>query len=108
MLAAAGYDVVHLRYTKGVLANAPACAAVVLHWKSKWGQRVIQEAKAADLPVLVITSKLADAVKTGEPWADLYLEKPASIEEMAALLIDLSTTKRQHRVSAASVEAGKW
>jgi len=108
VLADAGFRVVHLPYTKGVLTNASTCAVVVLHWKSKRSQRVILEAKASGLPVLVITSRLADAVKAGEPLADLYLEKPASNAEMAAHLSGLSTAKRQHRVSAASVEAGKW
>jgi hypothetical protein len=86
----AGYRIVRTRYRKGVLGG---CGAVVLHWKSKQGQQIIAAAKAAGVPVLVITSKLAAAVQAGEPLADLYLEEPARDEEVVAMLLDIIAPK---------------
>jgi hypothetical protein len=99
-IANAGYRIVPTRYVKGVLSRVVDCAAVVLQWKSKRGQKVIQEAKALGMPVLVVTSKLAAAVQAGAPMADLYLEHPASNEEVATL-IDFIASKRLTLVAAA-------
>jgi DNA-binding response OmpR family regulator len=96
----AGYRVIHTQYSNGVLGSYSNCGGVVLHWKSKKGQQVIEEAKAAGVPILVITSKLAAAVQAGEPFADLYLEEPARDEEVAAMLLEMVTA--QPRALAAS------
>ncbi len=89
MMDNAGYGIIHARYEKGILASVPNCGAIVLHWNFKKDQQVIKEAKAAGLPAMVITSKLALAYDAGDTLADLYLEKPARDEDVAALLIDL-------------------
>jgi DNA-binding LytR/AlgR family response regulator len=101
-IANAGYRIVHTKYVKGILSSVANCAGVVLQWKSKRGQQVIREAKALGMPVLVLTSKLAAAVQAGEPRADLYLEQPASNEEVASML-ELVATKRPILVAAACV-----
>jgi hypothetical protein len=107
-VAESGHKIVPLQYKRGALANVPGCAAVVLHWKSKWGQRVIREAKTAGLPILVVTSKLAAAVRAGKPSADLYLEEPVTDRELAGFLADFVTAKNRQCEAAASVEAGRW
>jgi hypothetical protein len=95
--AKAGCGVVHSQFQAGLLSNATSCVAVVLHWKSREDQQVIKEAKAIGLPIVVITSNLAAAVSAGEPSADLYLEQPARNEEVATMLIEMITVKRQNR-----------
>jgi hypothetical protein len=103
MFEQAGFTIVHARYTKGVLGSSSACGAV-LHWKSKRNQPAIEEAKAAGVPILVVTSKLADAIRAGTS-ADLYLEEPASDEEVATLLLDMVTAKPLARAVAAATGA---
>jgi hypothetical protein len=88
---------------KNAFGSVSTCGAVVVHWKSKREQRVIQEAKAAGIPVLVITSKLAAAYQAGKPYADVYLEEPASDDEVATLLIELANVKLEEPRVAASV-----
>ncbi len=102
LLAPSGLRVAHAKYKPGSLASSSAYCAVVLHWKSKTDQRVIVEAKSLGIPVLVITSKLAEAVQAGGPSADLYLEKPASDIEVATFLSDLATKLQEPRALAAS------
>lgn len=92
LLEKAGYRIIYAQYKKGVLASLSDCAAVVLHWKAKKDQQVIREAKAAGVPVMVITSRLTAAYTAGTPLADLYLEEPALDEDVAGLLIDLVDT----------------
>jgi len=100
MLDKEGHTILHARYKKGILASLSTCAAVVLQWKSKKDQRVIEEAQAAGLPVMVITAKLVDAYSAADPLADLYLEEPASDEDVAALLIDMITSERDTSLAA--------
>ena len=52
------------------------------------------------IPVLVITARLDAAIQAGEPQADLYLEDPASDDEVATLLIDLITAKQNPATEA--------
>ncbi len=89
MLDKAGHRMIYAQYKKGILDSLSTCGAVVLHWKSKKDQQVIGEAKASGLPVMVVTARLPAAYNAGDPLADLYLEQPASDEEVAAFLIDL-------------------
>lgn len=98
-----GGRIIHARCKKHALGSSPTCAAVVVHWKSNRDQRIVQEAKAAGIPVLVITSKLAAAYQAGKPFADVYLEDPVSDDEVATLLIDLATVKSQQSRVAAPV-----
>lgn len=107
MIEKAGYTIVYARYKKGILASVPSCGAVVLHWKSKRDQQVIQEARAAGVPTMVITSKLSAAYDKGDPLADLYLEQPARDEDVAALLIDLMSSA-QHDASATNSRQMKF
>ena len=103
--AKAGCGLVHSQFQPSLLSNETSCVAVVLHWKSMEDQRVIKEAKAIGLPIVVITSKLAAAVSAGEPSADLYLEQPARNEEVATMLIEMITVKRQN-LKALTCKAG--
>jgi hypothetical protein len=95
MFNEAGLKIVPAKYKRGVLENASTCGAVVLHWKSKRDQKVIEEAKMAGIPVLVVTSKLAAAYRAGEPSADVYLELPTNQEELVSLSIDLAKTREE-------------
>ncbi len=108
MMDKAGYRIVHAHYEKGILASVPTCGAVVLHWKSKRDQQVIEEAKAAGLPTMVITAKLADAYAARDPLADLYLEEPARDEDVAVLLIDLIREEQPVGASATSSHQMKF
>lgn len=104
MFNQAGLKIVHAKYKRGLLESASTCGAVVLHWKSKKDQKVIEEAKAAGIPVLVVTSKLAAAYRAGEPSADVYLELPTNQEELVQLSMDLANT-REERVCLANAAA---
>lgn len=84
-----GYTIVHARSRKAVLASLSTCAALVLHWRSKCDQRFIVQAQAAGVPVMVITASLVEAYSAPEPLADLYLEEPATDEDIVALLTDM-------------------
>jgi hypothetical protein len=94
MLSKDGYSILHASYKKGVLTSVATCAAIVLHWKSIRDQQVIADARAAGLPIMVITANLVEAYSTADPLADLYLEKPASDEDVAALLIDMISAEQ--------------
>jgi hypothetical protein len=100
ILEKAGHRIVHASYKKGILTAVPTSGAIVLHWKSIRDQRIIDEAKSMGIPVLVITARLAAAIQAGEPQADLYLEEPASDDEVAALLIDLITAMQKPATEA--------
>ncbi len=102
LLEKAGYRIIYAQYKKGILSSLSNCAAIVLHWKSKKDQQVIQEAKAAGLPVMVITARLTAAYTTGARLADLYLEEPALDEDVAGLLIDLVDTRNTIVVATTS------
>lgn len=106
LLVGAGHRIVHASYKKGILSSVSTCSAVVLHWKSKKDQRVIEEATIAGIPILVITAKLPAAIKAGEPQADLYLEEPAGDGEVAALLIEMLTAKRVGGAAIAANNSG--
>jgi len=97
MFAEAKCGLVRSEFKPGLLSTETGCVAVVLQWKSNKDQQVIEEAKAIGLPIVVITSQLAAAFQAGEPRADLYLEEPASNEEVATLLIEMITVMRQNR-----------
>lgn len=100
MLDKAGYRIVHAHYKKGILASLPTCGVVVLHWRSIRDQQVIEEARVAGLPTMVITAELVAAYSAGDALADLYLEEPAVDEDVAALLIDLIRGERDTGVVA--------
>lgn len=87
----AGLNVNYLPYRQGLqaLQQAPCCSGVLLEWRSKRDQRVIEEAKALGLPVLAVTSKLSAAILAAVPSADLYLEHPCPDQEVVSLMLDL-------------------
>lgn len=95
MLGVGGCRIVHVRYTKGVISSEPACRGVVLDWKTMKDQQVIAEAKAAGLPIVVVTAHLANAIQAGSPLADIYLEKPVPPKELSTLLLDMMTAIQQ-------------
>jgi hypothetical protein len=102
----AGNTLIHLPNTQGLhelQGGAPTCGAVVLEWRSKRDQRIILQAKALGLPVLVITAKLIAAVKAGVPSADLYLEEPAADHEVVATMLDMMTAHPPRSASAVTV-----
>jgi ActR/RegA family two-component response regulator len=106
MLLKADCNVIHTRYVHNLLHSEPSCAAVVLHWKSKKDQQIINEAKQLGIPVLVITAKLAAAVGAGKPFADVYLEAPAGNQEVIALLTDMTTVQQPKEAPLLALAAG--
>jgi len=84
-----GFRVVYAPYTEGFLSDLPSCSAVVLHWKSAADQEIVAEAKALGMPLVVVTDKLTEVFRVGEPFADLYLETPANNEEIIKFLVDM-------------------
>lgn len=99
MLDKAGYRTIYAHYKKGILSSVSTCSAVVLHWKFDRDQQVIEEARAAGLPVMVITANLDAAYTNRDMLADLYLEEPARDEDIAALLVDLISMEHSPRVA---------
>lgn len=92
----AGYNLVHLRHLQGLhelTSGTLFCGGVLIEWRSLRDQRIIAEAKTADLPVLVVTPKLIAAFQAAKPAADLYLEEPAADWEIVAILQDLMAAK---------------
>lgn len=87
----AGLTVEHLPHEQGLreLQCGSPCSAVLLEWRSKRDQRVIEEARALGIPVLALTSKLAAAVLAAVPSADVYLELPCTDQEVLDLALDL-------------------
>ena len=97
--------IIYSRSVEYVVKRLAGAGALVVHWTAE-KQQLIQAAKQAGVPVLVITSRLADATAQ-EPFADLYLEAPAASDEVAALLRDMIAgkpdqpkRKRQARAAA--------
>jgi hypothetical protein len=91
MLQEAGCKIVYSRSADFITRHAANGCALVVHWKSQKEQPLIKAAKQAGVPVLVITARLADALKAEEPFGDLYLETPADDKEVSALLIEMIT-----------------
>jgi DNA-binding response OmpR family regulator len=87
----AGLTVTRLSNEQGLqeLQRGSPCSTVLLEWRSKRNQIVIKEAYARRIPVLVLTSRLADAVLAAEPSADVYLERPCPDQEVVSLALDL-------------------
>ncbi len=106
MFDEAGHTIVAAQYSKGMLASSEPCAAVVLHWRSKVDQQAIEEAKAVGVPIMVITSQLAEAYSAGDPLADMYLEEPAAADDIAALLIDMITATSDPRIALSTGTSG--
>jgi len=101
-LLESGCRLLHIRYAKGFLERAASTSgrAVVLHWKSNANRRIIAEAKASNVPVLVIAADLNAAIQAGAPFADLYLEKPARDEELVSFVLDLVSEAPMRRAAA--------
>ncbi|HZR33491.1 MAG TPA: response regulator [Terriglobales bacterium] len=71
------------------------------HNKRKYGLRVLRAAKEGrNVPVVVISRKLAEAFQAGDPYADLYLDEPVSPEELATLVEALATADKSLPISA--------
>lgn len=71
-------------------ANPSELAAAILDWEAnrKQSRKILQQLKSLGLPVVVITSHVAEAYG-GEPFADLYLEKPTTAEALTTLVLEL-------------------
>ncbi len=66
----------------------PGCRAIVISWTSgQTGPAIAQAAKKRGIPVIVVTSRLVRAFRLFGTLADIYLEQPASPEEIATLAI---------------------
>lgn len=71
--------------------------AVLSGWKFEdgIGREVIMAARAAGLPVAVISGAVGEAFQAPEPLADFYLEKPVSLPELVSLVGEmLGMTKK--------------
>jgi DNA-binding response OmpR family regulator len=76
-------------------------AAIAVDWDQKRaaGHEIVAEAKARNTPVIVLCKSLPMAMKAGEPYADIYLEKPVNPQELCAMIIALAAVN-EHPVSA--------
>ena len=104
---AAGHTIIHQPHRQGLqeLQRGNSPCAVVIHWRSTRDQRAIEKAKALGIPVLAITSKLVAATKEA-PFADAYLEVPASDQEIVAFILDMIAATKPLKRTAAAVGAG--
>ncbi len=108
---AAGHEFVIARPSKAVftLRAQHGFGVVVLCSNSESTTLAIaQTAKQFEIPVVVITSHLVRAFRTCSSFADIFLEKPASLQEVAILAIELANCTRtaqpaQTLVAATSV-----
>ncbi len=74
------------------LMNHNAYEAVVTDWRlgDGDGRAVVQAAKAhSTTPVVVVSGYVAEAYRSAEPLADLYLEKPVNPEELLTIVDEL-------------------
>lgn len=101
-LANAGHPATRFPYEQGLreLQCGSPCSTVLLEWRSARDQRVIEEAKARGIPVLVLTSKLA-AAALAAPSADVYLELPCADQEVVDFALDLVIGRPLKRLAAA-------
>lgn len=99
-----GLTLTHLPCEQGLheLQRGTPCSIVLLEWRSKHDQRVIEEARTRGIPVLVLTSKLATAVLAAVPSADVYLELPSTDQEIVDLTLDLIIGRPLKRFAAAA------
>jgi len=86
----AGYSALLQTPREALQKTAPEVAAAILDWEAnrKESRRILGLLKSAGLPVVVITSHVAEAYG-GEPFADLYLEKPTTAQVLATLILEL-------------------
>jgi hypothetical protein len=73
--------------------------AVIIDWESIRGKKpgVIRAIKSVGVPVVVVTSRLNCAFLAGEPSADVYLEKPCSVQELLACVSELIRAEQKCR-----------
>ncbi len=72
-----------------------SCGAMVLSFVSgRPTLELAQRAKELGIPVIVITSRLAEAFRAFESVAHVFLEQPASVYEVAILASELATIRQ--------------
>jgi hypothetical protein len=105
-----GHTLLHLSHTQGLHElqdDTSPCEAVLLEWRTRRDQRVIAEAKSRGIPVIVLTTRISESLRTSMPTADLYLEEPAPDEEIVEFTLELIATRNLPRLvqPAAKVQA---
>ncbi len=111
LVRAAGHEFVMSRPSRAVasIQAQPAIGAVVVCSNSeKTALAVARTAKQFQIPVIVITTHLVGAFRVCESCADIFLEQPASLQEISILATELANCRRlaqpaQTLVAATSV-----
>lgn len=91
ILEQAGYEVTTCISAEDAIREIQRIAfdGVVTDWRlgSERGRAVVEAAKAQlAVPVVVVSGYVAEAFRSAEPMADIYLEKPADPRELVQIL----------------------
>jgi DNA-binding response OmpR family regulator len=91
ILEQAGYEVTTCISAEDAIREIQRIAfdGVVTDWRlgSELGRAVVEAAKAQlAVPVVVVSGYVAEAFRSAEPMADIYLEKPADPRELVQIL----------------------
>lgn len=91
ILEQAGYEVTTCISAEDAIREIQRIAfdGVVTDWRlgSERGRAVVEAAKAQlAVPVVVVSGYVAEAFRSAEPMADIYLEKPADPRELVKIL----------------------
>ena len=72
-------------------------AAIVLDWdrERSLSRGILADSKSRGVPVVVTCSCLPQALQAGEPYADIYLEKPANTQELCAMIVAVAAVKQE-------------
>ncbi|MGD0973254.1 MAG: hypothetical protein ABR866_04150 [Candidatus Korobacteraceae bacterium] len=63
------------------------CQAVLVDWNSPCDQAMVRAAKQEAIPVVVVSSHVSEAFWADKVLADIYLEKPVEVAEIASALL---------------------
>lgn len=108
LVRGAGHEFIVMSASKAVStirAQRVFGAAVVCSNSETASLAVARIAKQFEIPVIVITAHLAGAFRACDSLADIYLEQPASVQEVAILAIELGNRGRVAQPSRTFVAA---
>ena len=81
--------------------------AVIVEWNSSADSVALRKTKEANLPSIVISDCIVAAFKAGEPYADLYLEKPVDPLELVTLLQEMIRACQALRLAKEAQQVGE-
>jgi two-component system response regulator GlrR len=113
ILEQAGYDVTTCNSADEAIREMERVDfdAVVTDWRlgRERGRAIVEAAKAnSSVPVVVVSGFVAEAFQSGEPMADIYLEKPADPRELLQILQTLLLARIDRRQESSLTETYSW